>query len=126
MIPPLLARLLLPYGPTLVLGIIAIYLRVQLPYKTVGNRSYLRVMPLEKSIHSCSLRMLVYGFFVSALLCALVVDAVPPELVKRQAITALTATQISEFKPLTFFASAAYCNPSSTLAWDCGGEFPSM
>ncbi|KIJ93133.1 hypothetical protein K443DRAFT_646862 [Laccaria amethystina LaAM-08-1] len=65
--------------------------------------------------------MLVYGFFVSALLCASVVDAAPPpELVKRQAITPLTAAQISTFKPFTFFASTAYCNPSNMLAWNCG------
>ncbi|EDR15374.1 uncharacterized protein LACBIDRAFT_301626 [Laccaria bicolor S238N-H82] len=64
--------------------------------------------------------MLVCGFFVSALLCAFVVDAAPPpELVKRQAITTLTASQISAFNPFTFFASTAYCNPSNTLAWDC-------
>jgi len=127
MIPPFLARLLLPYGLTLALGIIAIYFLVQLPYKTIGNRSYLRVTSLGKSIHNYSLRMLVYGFFVSALLCAFVVDAAPPpELVKRQAITPLAAAQISAFKPFTFFASTAYCNPSNTLAWNCGGEFLSM
>lgn len=99
------------------------YFRIQLPYKTVGNRSYLGVTSLGKSIHSYSLKMLVYGFFISALLCAFVVDAAPPpELVKRQAITPLTATQISAFKPYTFFASTAYCNPSNTLAWNCGRE----
>lgn len=74
-------------------------------------------------LHSYSLRMLVCGFFVSALLCAFVVAAAPPpELVKRQAITPLTATQISAFKPFTIFASTAYCNPSNTLAWNCGAN----
>ncbi|EDR15375.1 uncharacterized protein LACBIDRAFT_321157 [Laccaria bicolor S238N-H82] len=67
--------------------------------------------------------MLLYGCFVSALLCAFVVAAAPPpELVKRQAITPLTATQISAFKPFTIFASTAYCNPSNTLAWNCGAN----
>ena len=80
-------------------------------------------MSLGKSIHNYSPRMLVYGLFVSALLCA-VVDAVPPlALVKRQAITPLSAAQISAFKPFTFFASTAYCNPSKTLNWNCGREF---
>ena len=56
-----------------------------------------------------------------------VVDAVPPPaLSKRQAITLLAASQISTFKPFTFFASTAYCNPSNTLAWNCGSEFLSV
>ncbi|KAI0062860.1 alpha/beta-hydrolase [Artomyces pyxidatus] len=42
--------------------------------------------------------------------------------VKRQSITTLSTTQIEAFKPFTFFASAAYCQPSTTLAWSCGGS----
>jgi len=37
-------------------------------------------------------------------------------------ITTLTATQISVYKPYTFYASAAYCNPANTVAWNCGGN----
>ena len=44
-------------------------------------------------------------------------------LAKRQAITTLTTAQITAFKPFTFFASTAYCQPSATLAWNCGGRF---
>ena len=43
--------------------------------------------------------------------------------VKRQEITALSPTQIAGFAPFTHFASAAYCNPSSTINWSCGGAF---
>ena len=44
---------------------------------------------------------------------------------KRQSITALSSTQISAFKPFSFFASAAYCQPSTTINWSCGSTlFP--
>jgi hypothetical protein len=48
-------------------------------------------------------------------------DSTTAGLDKRQSITALSAAQISSFKPFTFFASAAYCQPSTTLTWTCGG-----
>jgi hypothetical protein len=41
--------------------------------------------------------------------------------VKRRDITTLSSTQIAGFAPFTHFASAAYCNPSLTKNWDCGG-----
>jgi hypothetical protein len=43
--------------------------------------------------------------------------------VKRQDITTLSSTQIAGFAPFTHLASAAYCNPSLTKNWDCGGAF---
>ncbi|KAJ6578309.1 lipase [Mycena capillaripes] len=43
-----------------------------------------------------------------------------PSLNARQAITALTSAQISAFKPYSFYSAAAYCSPTSTLAWTCG------
>ncbi|KAJ7065269.1 Alpha/Beta hydrolase protein [Mycena amicta] len=48
--------------------------------------------------------------------------AAAPSLVARQAITPLTAAQISAFKPYTFYASAAYCKPATTLVWNCGAN----
>jgi len=69
--------------------------------------------------------MLAKSFLASALLCALpYVDAAPAlvELSTRQSITALSASQISAFKPFTFFASTAYCNPSTTINWSCGAN----
>ncbi|KAF5361733.1 hypothetical protein D9756_002148 [Leucocoprinus leucothites] len=43
-----------------------------------------------------------------------------PSLEKRQAITPLSSAQIATFKPYSFFAAAAYCNPSTTRNWSCG------
>ncbi|KAF8260710.1 lipase [Lactarius quietus] len=39
---------------------------------------------------------------------------------KRQGITTLSQAQIEAFKPYSFYAAAAYCNPSKTLSWSCG------
>ena len=71
--------------------------------------------------------MLFSGFIFSFLLASSTVKAAPGlELVqasKRQSITALSSTQISSFTPFTYFASTAYCNPSTTLNFSCGGMF---
>ena len=45
-----------------------------------------------------------------------------PALQTRQSITTLSTSQIEVFKPFTFFASAGYCQPSATLAWNCGAN----
>ena len=42
--------------------------------------------------------------------------------VRRQAITPLSAAQINTYAPFTHFAAAVYCDPSTTLKWNCGGE----
>ncbi|TCD61802.1 hypothetical protein EIP91_007888 [Steccherinum ochraceum] len=59
-----------------------------------------------------------------ALLSALsAVYAIPTRTLQaRQAITTLATSQISMFKPFTFFASAAYCQPSTTINWSCGAN----
>ncbi|KAH9166730.1 Alpha/Beta hydrolase protein [Lactarius sanguifluus] len=42
---------------------------------------------------------------------------------KRQdIITTLSQAQIEEFKPYSFYAAAAYCDPSKTLTWSCGAN----
>jgi len=41
-------------------------------------------------------------------------------ITKRQAITTLTSAEIEEFKPYSFYAATAYCQPSQTLSWSCG------
>ena len=43
-------------------------------------------------------------------------------IAKRQDITTLSQTQIEEFKPYTLYAAVAYCHPSMTLTWSCGGS----
>ncbi|SJL13761.1 uncharacterized protein ARMOST_17209 [Armillaria ostoyae] len=41
-------------------------------------------------------------------------------LERRQSVMTLTSTQVTAFKPYTFYASAGYCQPSTTLTWTCG------
>ena len=70
-------------------------------------------------------QMLAAGYIVSLL--ASIVSAAPgfelAQLSKRQSITTLSPAQISSFKPFTSFASAAYCDPSTTINWSCHGTF---
>ncbi|KAI0047137.1 lipase class 3 family protein [Auriscalpium vulgare] len=66
-----------------------------------------------------ALRALAYAAATAALLAGSV-DAAAVS--KRQSITTLSTAQISTFKPFTFFASAAYCDPSVTLTWSCGAN----
>ncbi|KAG2143797.1 Alpha/Beta hydrolase protein [Suillus bovinus] len=56
---------------------------------------------------------------VAALLAATAVWASPP-ISTRQSITPLTTSQIDQFTPYTYYASAGYCTNTQTLAWDCG------
>ncbi|OBZ72588.1 Lipase [Grifola frondosa] len=68
-------------------------------------------------------RVMSPSFTLGAIILAAlsVVRAIPTPVVKaRQAITALSQTQISSFKPYTHYASTAYCQPAATLAWNCG------
>ncbi|PBK99891.1 alpha/beta-hydrolase [Armillaria gallica] len=41
-------------------------------------------------------------------------------LYRRQSITDLTPEQVAAYRPYTYFASAAGCQPSTTLNWTCG------
>ena len=59
---------------------------------------------------------------VVVLKAASLVVAAPRLLIARQSITTLSSTQVSSFKPYTFFASTAYCQPSTTLTWSCGAN----
>ncbi|KAF9269338.1 alpha/beta-hydrolase [Marasmius fiardii PR-910] len=52
--------------------------------------------------------------------CVLVLASPIPD--KRQSITTLSTAEISAFKPFSFYAAAAYCQPSTTLAWNCGAN----
>ncbi|KAM5544646.1 hypothetical protein V8D89_001544 [Ganoderma adspersum] len=51
--------------------------------------------------------------------------AVPVPVEKRQstsAITALSTTQITAFRPYTHYASTAFCSPNVTRTWTCGAN----
>jgi len=41
---------------------------------------------------------------------------------REQATTILSSAQIESFKPYSIYAAAAYCPPSTTLSWSCGGS----
>ena len=66
-----------------------------------------------------------YLILCTSLLFVPVVHAAPLFAV-RQSITTLSTSQISPFKPYSYFASAGYCTPSTTLTWSCGGELFSI
>ncbi|KAK0240917.1 Alpha/Beta hydrolase protein [Armillaria nabsnona] len=52
------------------------------------------------------------------------VDASPLEIVSprrsQDQISTMGTAEIEAFKPYTYYAGAAYCNPSTTLNWTCG------
>ncbi|KAI0039820.1 lipase [Auriscalpium vulgare] len=62
-------------------------------------------------------RAFTYASAITALVAGFVDGAA---VSKRQSITTLSTDEIGAFKPFTFFASTAYCNPSETLTWSCG------
>ncbi|EEB97095.1 hypothetical protein MPER_03649, partial [Moniliophthora perniciosa FA553] len=61
---------------------------------------------------------------VSVLFSALGAGAVPAPILNARggSVAALSAAKISAFKPFTYFAGAAYCEPAKTLAWNCGAN----
>ena len=59
------------------------------------------------------------AIFASLVLAA---PAPAPELEARQSITTMSTSQVTAFRPYTHYASAAYCQPASTLAWNCGSN----
>ncbi|KAF8075189.1 Alpha/Beta hydrolase protein [Lyophyllum atratum] len=62
-------------------------------------------------------------FVLTALLVGTATRAAPtaeaPSLEARS-ITTLTAAQVATYKPYSYYAAAAYCQPANTLAWNCG------
>ncbi|KAJ7623646.1 Alpha/Beta hydrolase protein [Roridomyces roridus] len=60
---------------------------------------------------------------LSAVVLALAsLAAAAPSLLPRQSITNLTQAQIDAFTPYEWYASAGYCSPATTLAWNCGAN----
>ncbi|RPD59102.1 lipase [Lentinus tigrinus ALCF2SS1-7] len=67
--------------------------------------------------------LLATAFFCEHATAAAIPASIPAsELAERQAITALTTSQITAFRPYTHYASTAYCQPAATLAWNCGAN----
>ena len=65
--------------------------------------------------------MLATGFIIASLFASIVNGLARHSKRQSSNIIPLNLTQISSFKPYTFFASAAYCLPSTTSKWTCGG-----
>ena len=53
---------------------------------------------------------------------ALVDDLPDASLEKRADPSVVAASTVSSYTPYTWYASAAYCSPASTLAWNCGSK----
>ena len=71
-------------------------------------------------------RIVIFASTIMVLLASsafalMLVGLVNAASVKRQAIAPLSSGQISSYTPFTYFASTAYCNPSTTINWSCGG-----
>ena len=71
-------------------------------------------------------KMLAACFILASLLiyigsAAPAPDLKPLQFSESQNITPLNTAQISVFTPFMYFASAAYCNPNTTINWSCGG-----
>lgn len=64
----------------------------------------------------------------TVLIIASGVLAAPALQTKRAAITQVSQSQLDSFTPIAHYASAGYCTPSSTLAWNCAncGANPSF
>ncbi|KAK0225286.1 alpha/beta-hydrolase [Armillaria fumosa] len=60
--------------------------------------------------------------WISLSLSYALVYASPSPLRRRDSITALSNSEVEAFKPYTYYASAGYCEPSTTLAWNCGSN----
>lgn len=69
-----------------------------------------------------SLRLSSIAVLAAAYLAWAVPAPLHPSPIRRQSsgIASLPATQIAAFKPYTQYASAAYCQPAATKAWNCG------
>ncbi|KAK0194813.1 alpha/beta-hydrolase [Armillaria mellea] len=60
--------------------------------------------------------------WISLSLSYALVYASPSPLSRRDSITTLSDSEVEVFKPYTCYASAGYCEPSTTLAWTCGSN----
>ncbi|KAI0297460.1 lipase [Multifurca ochricompacta] len=66
--------------------------------------------------------MLPYTFSTLCFAAVLTGIASAASVNKRQTITPLSSSQVSAFKPYSYFAATTYCPPSQTLQWNCGAN----
>ncbi|KAF9485579.1 alpha/beta-hydrolase [Pholiota conissans] len=62
-----------------------------------------------------------FGTIALALLAGVTQISASPILESRS-ISTLSASQVASYKRYTYFAGAAYCKPTNTLAWNCGSN----
>lgn len=77
-------------------------------------------------IHSYLAMSFSFGTTATVILLAglSAVSAAPSkEIVRRQSIGTLSSSQVDAFTPYSYYASAGYCAPAATLAWNCGSGF---
>lgn len=53
---------------------------------------------------------------------ALALFLMAPALEARQSTYTLSATTVATYKPYTYYAAVAYCQPAKTIAWNCGAK----
>jgi hypothetical protein len=61
-------------------------------------------------------------FCTTSFLFSLVGPTIATVIPRADSITALSASQISAFKPFSYYAATAYCQPATVLNKSCGGE----
>lgn len=66
--------------------------------------------------------MLSYVFAGFAFFTIAYANQVPFQKCPGQDISFPSNGEIEEFKPYSFYAAAAYCDPADTLKWSCGGR----
>ena len=67
--------------------------------------------------------MLSYILFLSSIFNLAHAAATVGAVTDPQALTGLSSTQVESFRPYSLYAAAAYCQPSQTLSWSCGGTY---
>jgi len=67
--------------------------------------------------------MLSYILVLSSIFTLAHAAATARAVTDPQAHTKLSSTQIESFRPYSLYAAAAYCQPSQTLSWSCGGPY---
>lgn len=67
--------------------------------------------------------MLSYILALSSILELARMAAATDAVTDPQAHTTLSSTQIESFRSYSLYAAAAYCQPSQTLSWSCGGRY---
>jgi hypothetical protein len=65
--------------------------------------------------------MLTCGLLVFALSLGAVSWPILEHL--QETVETLSSARVSFYKPYTYFAAVAWCNPAQTIAWNCGCKY---